>query len=160
MHKLLNSNAASVATNLSCRNLGHFASPSPPPSMPPSRPQESPPPLNPGAMTVIPAGTTGPEAASTQYAHDTATLAFNTFVNVDRALRQQLLGAVNDTFLRVLHKPHRGYSGSITLDLLTHLYVTYAVISNASCLENNKRFRKPYSPSIPIKVAWRQSTTP
>ena len=51
----------------------------------------------------------------------------------------------------MLHKPHRGYSRSSTLDLLT-----YAVISNVDWIENNKRFRKPYSPSVPIEVAWQQ----
>ena len=77
-------------------------------------------------------------------------------MNVDRDLRQQLLGTVEDTFLRVLQKSHCGYSGSSTLDLLTHLFATYAVISNADLLENEKRFRKPYSPTILIEVAWRQ----
>ena len=85
-----------------------------------------------------------------------ATLAFNTFANVDCALRQQLLGAIDDTFLQVLHKPHHRYSGSSMLDLLTHLYATYAFISNADWLEKDKRFRDPYLPSVPIKVAWRQ----
>ena len=42
------------------------------------------------------------------------------------------------------------------LDLLTHLYTAYAIISNVDWLENDKRFRKPYSPSVPIKVAWRK----
>ena len=32
----------------------------------------------------------------------------------------------------------------------------YAVISNADWLENNKHLREPYSPSVPIEVAWRQ----
>ena len=81
-------------------------------------------------MPVIPAGVTGPEAASIRYAHDAATLAFNTFNNFDRALHQQLLGAVEDILFRFKHKPHHGYSGSSTLDLLTHLYETYAVILN------------------------------
>ena len=54
----------------------------------------------------------------------------------------------------MLHKPHRGYSGSSTLDLLNHLYAMYAVIYNADWLENDKRFRELYSPSVPIEVAW------
>ena len=83
-------------------------------------------------------------------------LAFNNFANVNRALRQQIIGAVDNMFLRVLHKPHRGYIGSSTLDLLTHLYATYAVIYNAKWLKNDKRFREPYSPSVPIEFAWRQ----
>ena len=114
------------------------------------------PPLNPGATPVIPAGATGPKAASIRYTNNAATLAFNTFANVDRTLRQQLHGTFNDTFLLFFHKPHRRYSGSSTLDLLTHLYATYAVISNADWLQNNKRFREPYLPSVPINVAWRK----
>ena len=107
-------------------------------------------------MPVILSGTTGPEAASIRYAHDAVTLAFNTSANVDRALRQQLLGDVDNTFLRVLQKPHRGYSGSSTLYLLTHFYATYAVIYNANWVENNKRFCKPYLPSVPSEIAWRK----
>ena len=83
-------------------------------------------------------------------------LVFNTFWNVDRALRKQLLGAVEDNFVRVKHMPQRGYSGSITLDLLTHLYKTYAVISNTDWLANNKRFCEAYASTDPIEVVWRQ----
>ena len=42
------------------------------------------------------------------------------------------------------------------LDLLTHLYATYTVIYNANWLENDKRFREPYSSSVLIEVAWQQ----
>ena len=83
-------------------------------------------------------------------------LAFNTFKNFDCALRQQLIGAIKATLLRVKHKPHLGYSGPSTLDLLTHLYETYAVISNADWLASDKCFHKAYSPTVPIMVAWRQ----
>ena len=59
-------------------------------------------------------------------------------------------------FLRVPHKQNRRYSGSSTLDLLNHLYETYAVISNADWLANDKRFCEPYFPTVPIEVAWRK----
>ena len=42
------------------------------------------------------------------------------------------------------------------LDLLTHIYKTYTVISNAEWLANDKRFREPYLPTVPIEVAWRK----
>ena len=86
---------------------------------------------------------TGPKAASIRYAHDAATLTFDTFSNVNRNLRQQLLSAVEDTFLRVPHNPHCGYSGSSNLYLLTHIYEMYAVISNADWMANDKCFRYP-----------------
>ena len=156
MHKLLNSNATSVSTNLGCSTLGHLCLTLSPTVYTTLSTTRVVPPLNPGATLLILAGATGPKAASIQYAHDAATFAFNTFLNVDRALRQQLLGSVKDTFLRVLHMPHCRYSGSSTLDMLTHLYKTYTVISNANWLANDKRFRKPYSSTVPTEVAWRQ----
>ena len=121
MHELLNSKSASVATNLGCGTLGHLCLTLSPTVYATLSTTRVVPPLNPGAMPVIPAVATGPEAASILYAHVAATLAFNTFTGVNRALHQQLLGAVDNTFLRVLHKPHHRYSRPRTLDLLTHL---------------------------------------
>ena len=156
MHDLLNSNAESVTTNLGCGTLGHlcltlsttvYANLSTTiVVVPPDH----------GATSVIPAGATGPEAAPIRYAHDAATLEFNTFNNVNRALCQKILGAVEYASLKFKHKPHRRYSGSSKLYQLTHLYKTYAVISNADWLAKNKPFREAYLPNVPIEVAWRQ----
>ena len=149
MHELLNSNAASVTTNLGCGTLGHLCLTLSPTIYTTLLTTRVVPSLNPGTTPVIPAGATGPEAASIRYTHDMTMLALNTFYNVDRSLCQQLIDAVEYTFLRVKHKPHHGYSGSSTLDLLAHLYETYAVILNADWLANKKRFREPYSPTFP-----------
>ena len=156
IHELLNLNAVSVTTNLGCSTLGHLCLTLSPTIYATLSTARVVPPLNPGATPVVSSGAIGPEAASIRYSHNAATLDFNTFSNVECALRQQLLGAIEDTLLQVKHNPHHGYSGSSTLDLLTHLYETYAVISNADWLANDKRFRKPYSPTVPIEVAWRQ----
>ena len=156
MHKLLNSKSASVNTNLDCITLGHLCLTLSPTVYKTLSTTRVVPPPNPGAAPVIPAGATEPKAASIRYAHDAAILVFNTFHNVDRALCQQLLGAVADIFVWVKHKPHRGYSASSTLDLLTHLYETYAVIYNANWIANDKRFCEAYAPTVSIEVAWRQ----
>ena len=140
MHELLNSNAASVNTNLGCGMLGHLCLNSPPTVYATFSTTRFVPHTNLGATPVIPEGTTGPEEAFFCYAHNATTLTFNTFHNVNRALIEQLLGAVEDNFVRFKHKPHHGYRGYSTLDLLTHLYKTYFVISNANWLANNKRF--------------------
>ena len=86
-HELLNSNAASVATNLGCGNLGHLCLVTPPTIYATFSTTRVVPPLNTGLTPVTPAGATGPKAVSIQYAHDAATPAFNTFDNVKRALR-------------------------------------------------------------------------
>ena len=54
--------------------------------------------------------------------------------------------------MRVKHRPYRGYRGFSTLDPLTHIYETYAVISNTYWLANNKRFREAYTLTNPIEV--------
>ena len=114
------------------------------------------PPPNTGVVPVIPVGATGPEAATLECAHGAETVAFNVFQNMDCVLRRQLIGAVKDNFVRVLHRPHLGYSRSSTMDLLTHLYVTYAVITNADWIANDKRFPKAYAPTDPIEVVCRK----
>ena len=144
MHGLLNSNVASFITNLGCGTIGHLCLTLSPTVYATLLTTRVVPPSNTGATPVIPEGATGPEAASICYTHDTATLAFNNFNNVDHALCQQLLGTIEDTFLRFKHKPHHGYSGSSTIDLLTHLYETYAVISNADWLTNENCFCEAY----------------
>ena len=64
--------------------------------------------------------------------------------------------ASKDNFSRVLQRPHLVYSESTTLDLLTHLYATYTVITNTDYLTNNKCFCKAYAPTSPIEVVWQQ----
>ena len=95
MHNLLNSNAASVATNIGCGTLGHLCLTLSPTVYATLLTTRVVPPLNIGATPVIPAGVTSPKAASIRYAHDAVTIAFNVYC----ALRQQLLGSVEDTLL-------------------------------------------------------------
>ena len=75
---------------------------------------------------------------------------FNMFQNMDFALLQQLLGAVKDNFVCVKQRPHRGYSGSRMLDLLTHLKKTYTVITKMDWLTNNNCFSDAYTPTDSI----------
>ena len=106
MYNLLNSNAASVNTNLSCGMLVHLCLTLSPTVYATLLTTRVVPPLNPGVTPVIPAGTTAPKAASIRYTHDASTLAFNTFRNIDRSIHQQLMGAIKDKFVRVKHSPY------------------------------------------------------
>ena len=160
MHELLNFNVAYVNTNLGCGSLRHLCITLSLTFYATLLVTQAVPPPNPGATLVVPVGTTRPEAVSIRYAHDAATLTCNTFQNVYHALRQQRMGAVEENCVRVKHRPHQGCSGSSTLDLLTRLYKTYTIISNAEWIANNKRFRKAYSPTDPIEVIWRQIDDP
>ena len=140
LHYFLNSNAASVNTNLGCVTMGNLCLTYTPTVYENLLATPVVPPPNTRAAPVIPAGAIGPGSAPLRYAHNAATIAFTMFQNMDRALCQQILGSAEEKFVRVLHRPHRGYSGSITMDLLTHLYAMYAVITNADWITNDKRF--------------------
>ena len=73
------------------------------------------------------------------------------FQNMDRALRQQIMGTAKDNFIRVLNSTHLEYSRSNILNLLTHPYATYVVIMNFNCIAHDKCFREANSPTDPIK---------
>ena len=78
------------------------------------------------------------------------------FQNMDRVLLQQIMGAVENNFFCVLHMLHLGYSETAALNLLTHLYATYVVITNSYGITNEKRFCEAYAPTDPIEVFWRK----
>ena len=110
MHEILKSTrhlsppTSAVALSATC------ASPYPPPYMAPSRPEESSPlsilAQRPSSRPARLAPKQLPSDMNTTRRRSPSTPSRTS----NRALCQQLLGAVEDTFLRVLHKPHRGYS--------------------------------------------------
>ena len=149
MHALLNSNAASVNTNFGCGTLIHFCLTLSPTVCVTLSATWVVPPRNPGVTHVIPLGATGLKSASILYTHNAARHAFKIFRNIYLALWKQLIGAIEDNLVWVNHRTHQRYSGSSTVDLLTHLYDTYTVISNTDWCANNKRFREVYTPHQP-----------
>ena len=88
LHKLLNSNAVSVSTNLGFGTLGHLYLTFSPTVYATLLETPVVPSTYTGAALVIPVSATGPKSESLQYAHDAATVAFNMFQNMDHALCQ------------------------------------------------------------------------
>ena len=79
------------------------------------------PPLNPGPIPIIPALSTGPVIASLTATHERASKIFHEYNNTDKALKQLLLGAVDDMFTSALKNRYIGYANVSTKQLLTHL---------------------------------------
>ena len=86
-------------------------------------------PLNPGLQPIIHVGSTGIQISALNRAFDKASEVYSDFQLVSNALKKQLLAAVDDIFLCSLKQPYIGYGNVTVLDLLTHLYSTYAQIS-------------------------------
>ena len=114
------------------------------------------PPVNPGIQAVIPNGSTNSQITSLNRAFDTEFAIYADFIAVGNALKKQLLAAVDDIYLCSLKMPYIGYGNVTVLQLLTHLYVTYAKISPGDLEENEKRMKTAYDPNLPIEYLFKQ----
>ena len=125
----LNSNSSSVQSNLGCGTLGLLQLTVSPAvynnlSITPFIV-----PVNPSSVPIIPANSTGAQITELHYAFDTAAALFNEYDRTDNALRQILLSAVNEMFIRFLQHEYVGYGLTTTRAILDYLYTTYANIS-------------------------------
>ena len=122
----LNTNAASVHSNRGDGKLGLLFLTVKPAvyntqSMVPFNP-----PTNPGQNPTIAAGSTGPQISEIRRQHKELMEEFNQYLQTDRALKGILIAAVDEAYIRSLRDKYIGYANVTTLDMLTHIYATYA----------------------------------
>ena len=81
---------------------------------------------------------------------------FRTYHDVDKALRNMLIEATNDTYLAELHDDDFGYGNRTTLEVLTYLWATYSGITPDDLALNTLRMTKPWNPPKPIEDMFKQ----
>ena len=152
----LTANAYSIQTNLGCGTVGYarltllpatYATIS-------IAPWVSPP--NPGTQAVIPANSTAIQIATFNRSFDTASTIYAAYRMVGNALKKQLLAAVDDIFICSLKQPYIGYGNVTVLEILTHLFTTYAQISPGDLALNETRMKTDYDPNLPIERLFQQ----
>ncbi len=74
------------------------------------------------------------------------------FAKIDKALRQQLTGAINRMYIRALEHPHIGFANVSTLHLVQHLLTTYGRITARSLHKNDTLFQKAMDPALPFEA--------
>ena len=156
LHSLLNSNAASVHSNLGNGKLSllhltisdavyntlsttTFVAP-----------------VNPGAVATIPARSTAAEIADLHRRHAMAVTLFTEYHNTDKALTHQLVGAIDPMFTRSLRSKYVGYQKHTTKQILDYLYSTYAKISATDLLANDAKMKQDVDVNQPIEVFFDQ----
>ena len=117
----LNSNTVSVQSNLGCGTLGLLYLTVSPNVYATLYGTAFVVPVKSGAATVIPNGSTGPQIADFQYTFQAATALFNEYDRTNKALRQLLLSAVEEIYVRSLCHRYAGYGQTTTRQLLDHL---------------------------------------
>ena len=108
-------------------------------------------PFKPGAAPVIPDRATGTHIADLRYTFQASTALFNQYDLTDKALRQLLLSAVEEMYIRSLRHHYSRYVQTTTRQLLEHLYETYNNISPADLQSNDARLRSPYDANHPVE---------
>lgn len=110
------------------------------------------PPPNPGTTPTIPAGGTAAQIADARRTHAEATRSFTQYHQTDRALKTILIGAIDEAYIRSLRDKYIGYANVSTLDMLSHLYDTYARITQGALEENDQRLKQDWDPNQPFEV--------
>ena len=153
---LLSTNAASIVSHLGSGTLGLlwltvsdlvYNTLSPTPFVPPP---------NPGPIPIIPANSTGVVVTSLTDTHNREAKLFHEYNNTDTALKQLLLGAVDDMFTRALKNRYIGYANVSTKELLAHLFTTYGQINGGDLRKNEEVMNTPYDVNLPIEVLFDQ----
>jgi hypothetical protein len=113
-------------------------------------------PTNLGESVTIPRNSSDSEITELNRSHDKATALFHQYDAADKALKQQIVSAVEDMILRPLRSKYVGYQNSSTLDFFNHLYATYANINASDLLSKDKQMKADYDANQPIELFFDQ----
>ena len=75
----------------------------------------------------------------------------------DKALKSLLIAAVDEAYIRSLWYRYIGYANITTKEMLAHLYLAYAKISDGELEDNDKRMRADYDMNQPMEVLIKQT---
>ena len=76
--------------------------------------------------------------------------------NTKLALKSQLIDTFDKTYFRGLRGRYTGFSGIIYVQMISHIYDSYGLITALDIIENEKRMDKPYDPSEAIETYFDQ----
>ena len=159
VHCYLNANASSVQSDLGVGSHGHLA---PTILLAILDTLSATPfviPLNPGLIPEITDGSTAAQIESLRFDHATATKLFSKYDNTDKALKQQLVGAIDPLYFKAIRNKYVGFGAQTCLIMLQHLYTNYAKISASELLLNDTAMKTDYDANLPIENLFEQIDT-
>ena len=146
----LKANAASVPTTLGGGNhgyLGLILSPATYVTISPTAFIE---PAYPGQHPAISASTNAANTSAIIRCHTEDTRQWREFKNVSTALKNQLLSAAEDIYVRALRDRHVGYMNQSIRNLLTHRFENYGNITQLELEDNDTKMRALWDPNSPF----------
>ena len=113
------------------------------------------PPLLP-AFPAIPDDTAILQTQALERRHNASLRTYKEVQRTDQALQQQLLSAFDNMYFQAVRDHHVGYTNVTTLQLLTHLYANYGLVTQNDLSDNDAAMKRPYDPSAPIESLFQQ----
>ena len=113
-------------------------------------------PVNPGPGPIVPPGSTATVTTTLVRLHKEELLVWREYNNVNSALRQQLIGAVDKLYLRTIQHRMTGFANVSIRSMIRHLLRTYGNITPTDLAANDQKFRAPYDPGQPIEILFSQ----
>ena len=98
----------------------------------------------------IPAGTNAANTSAIIRRHTEDTRQWREFKTVSTALKNQLLSAVEDIYVRALRDRHVGYMNQSIRNLLTHLFDKYGNITQLKVEDNDTKMSALWDPNSPF----------
>jgi hypothetical protein len=102
---------------------------------------------------VIDPNVTAAQISASTHTHNTRISNFKEYLATNKAMKQQVIGAINNMYLRTLRHCVTGFTNVTTgRQMLDHLYSSYGRPSLADLQDNDTRFRTQYNLNQPIKA--------
>ena len=108
--------------------------------------------FNPGIHRGVALGSTDAQIAHEKREHEKATRKFHLFKAVDNALKNQLVIAIDEIYIKDLRERVTGFTTRSVRDILQYLYQTYSSVTPAQLTVNDERFRAPYDGSTDLEA--------
>ena len=143
---MLNSNAASIHSNLGDDKQGHLTLTVSPTQYTTVSVVAFVPPTNTGVTSIIPDKSGAAQIRSITSQHKADMYIWQQYIAVERALSQQLIVVYDPMHIRALRNRLTGFTGITTRQLLEHLYRTYGDISAKDLADNHTKMKYPYDP--------------
>ena len=108
--------------------------------------------FNPGVHPIVAPGATDAQIAHVKREHEESTRKFRLFKAVDNALKNQLVNAIDDIYIKDIRDRVTGFATSFVRDIIQYLYRTYRLVTPAQLTANDERFRAPYDGSTDLEA--------
>ena len=110
----------------------------------------------PGQHPNVPAGTNAANISTIVRRHTEDLRQWREFKNVNTALKNQLLSAIDDIYIRALKHRHVGYMNQSIRAILQHLFDNYSNITPLELEDNDTKMRATWDPNSPFDCLVKQ----